>query len=170
MPQDSPEQELRLPLVRSLPSRSPVHVVFCNRSPRVVVPVWINFRGEPQRYEPLRPWSGRRMNTFVGHPWMFRDAESDDPMCVNNKELYLPRALDNGQTPQANITLPVWTLRERCLQVVRKYVQPQHFPQLEIAQSLQQDLADRPSSQRDLLHIARRVEQRLLQEQQQQHT
>lgn len=37
---------------------------------------------------------------------MFRDAETDDPMVVNNKEMYLPVALENGQLSIANITLP----------------------------------------------------------------
>lgn len=37
---------------------------------------------------------------------MFRDAETDDPMLVNSKEMYLPTPLDNGQVSIANITLP----------------------------------------------------------------
>lgn len=41
-----------------------------------------------------------------GHPWMFRDAETDDPMVVNNKEMYLPATLENQQVSIANITLP----------------------------------------------------------------
>lgn len=43
---------------------------------------------------------------LTGHPWMSRDAETDDPMLVNNKEMYLPNALENGQVPVVNITLP----------------------------------------------------------------
>lgn len=41
-----------------------------------------------------------------GHPWMFRDAESDDPMTVNNKQMYLPSPLENGQLPVVIIKLP----------------------------------------------------------------
>lgn len=43
---------------------------------------------------------------LTGHPWMFRDAETDDPMLVNNKEMYLPSALENEQVSVVNITLP----------------------------------------------------------------
>ncbi|XP_060776105.1 von Hippel-Lindau disease tumor suppressor isoform X2 [Neoarius graeffei] len=103
-----------------------------------------------------------------GHPWMFRDAKTDDPMLVNNKEIYLPHALENGQVSVVNITLPVFSLRERCLQVVRKLVHIEDFSRLEIAQSLREDLARSPSIHSDLQRISRRVEQRLLQNREEQ--
>lgn len=159
MPQ---EGQQALPLVRSLVSRTPACVVFCNCSPRVVKPVWINFRGEPQPYADIQPYTGRRMTTYVGHPWMFRDAETDDPMVVNNKEMYLPVSLENPQVSIANITLPVLTLRDRCLQVVRRLVRREDICQLEIARCLQDDLAQRPSIHADLRRISQRVEQKLL--------
>ncbi len=60
------EVEESLPSVRSLNSRTPVRAVFCNRSPRVVRPIWIDYRGEPQAYADIQPRTGRNMNTFVG--------------------------------------------------------------------------------------------------------
>lgn len=168
MPQESPEGQQALPLVRSLISRTPACVVFCNCSPRVVKPLWINFSGEPQPYADIQPYTGRRMTTYVGHPWMFRDAETDDPMVVNNKEMYLPAPLDNRQVSIANITLPVLTLRDRCLQVVRRLVRREDICQLEIARCLQDDLAQRPSIHADLRRIGQRVEQKLLENREQQ--
>ncbi|KAF7711916.1 von Hippel-Lindau disease tumor suppressor [Silurus meridionalis] len=164
------QQQQQLPLVRSLVSHLPAHVLFCNRSTRTVQLLWINFRGQPESYGVLQPRTGRRMNTFVGHPWMFRDAETDDQMLVNNKEMYLPTALENGQVSVVNITLPVFSLRERCLQVVRKLVRNEDFPRLEIARSLQEDLAQKPSIGSDLRRISQRVEQRLLQNREAQNT
>uniref|UniRef100_A0AAR2M0X1 von Hippel-Lindau tumor suppressor n=1 Tax=Pygocentrus nattereri TaxID=42514 RepID=A0AAR2M0X1_PYGNA len=105
-PQQPVGRQQPLPLVRSLISRLQAHVVFCNRTPRTVKLVWINFNGEPQSYGDLQPLTGRRVTTYVGHPWMFRDSESDDPLLVNNKEMYLPSASENGQVSLANITLP----------------------------------------------------------------
>lgn len=62
-----PEGEQSLPLVRSLNSQIPVVAVFCNRTSRVVRPVWIDFFGNPQAYGDLQPGTGRKMTTFVGN-------------------------------------------------------------------------------------------------------
>lgn len=53
-------------VVRSLNYRLLVNAVFCNRSPRVVRPLWIDFQGVPQAFDDLLPGMGRKMNTFVG--------------------------------------------------------------------------------------------------------
>ncbi|KAK7878774.1 hypothetical protein WMY93_030934 [Mugilogobius chulae] len=115
MPQDG-EPGPTLPLVRSLNSRIPVSAVFCNCTARVVRPLWVDFNGEPRPYHDLQPGTGRKMCTFVGHPWLFRDAETNDPMKVNSKDLFLPTPAASGNPTMAKITLPVYTLKDRALQ------------------------------------------------------
>lgn len=54
------------PVLRSVNSREPSQVIFCNRSPRVVLPLWLNFDGEPQPYPTLLPGTGRRIHSYRG--------------------------------------------------------------------------------------------------------
>ncbi|XP_029772945.1 von Hippel-Lindau disease tumor suppressor isoform X2 [Suricata suricatta] len=96
------------PVLRSVNSREPSQVIFCNRSPRVVLPVWLNFDGEPQPYPTLPPGTGRRIHSYRGHLWLFRDAGTYDGLLVNQTELFVPSLNVDGQPIFANITLPVW--------------------------------------------------------------
>ncbi|XP_003894160.2 von Hippel-Lindau disease tumor suppressor isoform X3 [Papio anubis] len=98
-----------LPVLRSVNSREPSQVIFCNRSPRVVLPLWLNFDGEPQPYPTLPPGTGRRIHSYR-----------------------------------------VYTLKERCLQVVRSLVTPENYRRLDIVRSLYEDLEDHPNVQKDL--------------------
>ncbi|KAM9100401.1 von Hippel-Lindau disease tumor suppressor [Sarcophilus harrisii] len=142
------------PQLRSMNTRQPSCVIFCNRTRRRVLPFWVNFEGHPTAYPLLLPGTGRRMTSYLGHFWLFRDANTGDGLLVNQTELFVPSLNENGQPVFANITLPVYTLKERCLQVVRCLVKPEDYRKLDIVRSLYDDLEDQPDIQKDLRRLA----------------
>ncbi|XP_072865958.1 von Hippel-Lindau disease tumor suppressor isoform X4 [Chlorocebus sabaeus] len=99
------------------------------------------------------PASASRVAGITGassHLWLFRDAGTHDGLLVNQTELFVPSLNVDGQPIFANITLPVYTLKERCLQVVRSLVKPENYRRLDIVRSLYEDLEDHPNVQKDL--------------------
>ncbi|KFQ38795.1 Von Hippel-Lindau disease tumor suppressor, partial [Mesitornis unicolor] len=145
------------PCLRSVKTRELSEVVFNNRSPRSVLPVWVDFEGKPCHYPVLQPRTGRlaTMAAFApcslpGHLWLFRDAGTNDGLLVNQQELFV--AAPNVST--ADITLPVFTLKERCLQVVRSLVKPVDYRKLDIVRSLYEELEDHPDIRKDLQRLS----------------
>ncbi|XP_060095620.1 von Hippel-Lindau disease tumor suppressor [Heteronotia binoei] len=160
MPQKPEEEEEEeagrgdLRRLRSVNTREPCQVIFCNRSPRLVSPIWLDFDGKPRPYPNLQPGTGRRMHSYLEHLWLFRDAGTDDRLQVNEAELFVATRNMNGQPILANITLPVFTLKERCLQVVRTLVKPVDYRKLDIVKSLYEDLEDHPDIRKDLQRLS----------------
>ncbi|XP_068264582.1 von Hippel-Lindau disease tumor suppressor [Nyctibius grandis] len=138
------------PCLRSVDTRELSEVVFNNRSPRSVLPIWVDFEGKPRRYPVLKPRTGRIMHSYKGHLWLFRDAGTNDGLLVNRQELFV--AAPNVNT--ADITLPVFTLKERCLQVVRSLVKPMDYRKLDIVRSLYEELEDHPDIKKDLQRLS----------------
>ncbi|KAM4652764.1 von Hippel-Lindau disease tumor suppressor isoform 1-T1 [Discoglossus pictus] len=147
------------PQFRSINSGQTTHVVFCNRSPRTVQPVWVNFQGELQPYPSLPPRTGRRMVTYLGHIWLFREVDTGVGLMVNKQEVYVPSPNVNGQPAVVNISLPIFTLKEICLQAVRSLVKKEDYRKLEIVTSLYDDLENHPDIVKDLRRLAQEWEQ-----------
>ena len=64
--------------LRSEPSRTHSYVRFCNRTLRRADVIWFNYEGQGVKYKTLLPTQTVDVNTFVGHPWMFRDHDTGD--------------------------------------------------------------------------------------------
>uniref|UniRef100_A0A669PJJ5 von Hippel-Lindau disease tumour suppressor beta domain-containing protein n=1 Tax=Phasianus colchicus TaxID=9054 RepID=A0A669PJJ5_PHACC len=90
------------PCLRSANTRELSEVVFNNRSPRAVLPIWVDFEGRPRYYPVLRPRTGRIMHSYRGHLWLFRDAGTHDGLLVNRQELFVAAP----DVSKADITLP----------------------------------------------------------------
>uniref|UniRef100_A0A8C9F4C1 von Hippel-Lindau disease tumour suppressor beta domain-containing protein n=1 Tax=Pavo cristatus TaxID=9049 RepID=A0A8C9F4C1_PAVCR len=90
------------PCLRSANTRELSEVVFNNRSPRAVLPIWVDFEGRPRNYPVLRPRTGRIMHSYRGHLWLFRDAGTHDGLLVNRQELFVAAP----DVSNADITLP----------------------------------------------------------------
>ncbi|XP_027759080.1 von Hippel-Lindau disease tumor suppressor [Empidonax traillii] len=136
--------------LRSVNTRETSEVVFNNHSPRWVLPVWLDFEGRPRPYPVLQPRTGRVMHSYRGHLWLFRDAGTNDGLLVNQQELFV--AAPN--VTKADITLPVFTLKERCLQVVRSLVSPEDYRKLDIVRSLYEELENHPDIWKDLQRLS----------------
>lgn len=54
------------PVLRSVNTQELSQVIFNNYSPRCVLPVWLDFEGQPRRYPVLQPRSGRVMHSYRG--------------------------------------------------------------------------------------------------------
>lgn len=129
--------------------RSQIHsfVRFVNLTLRKVDIVWLNYEGARVRYKTLHPGQFVDVNTFVGHPWIFRDADTGDRLMVQLKEVYEPIGYNiaQGWPPQrriVNITIPVYTLQERCLQVLRDIVPANMINRLDLPSALKQEMME----------------------------
>ncbi|XP_029814239.1 von Hippel-Lindau disease tumor suppressor [Manacus vitellinus] len=90
------------------------------------------------------------MRSYRGHLWLFRDAGTNDGLLVNQQELFVVAP----NVTKADITLPVFTLKERCLQVVRSLVSPVDYRKLDIVRSLYEELEDHPDISKDLQRLS----------------
>jgi von Hippel-Lindau disease tumor supressor len=140
-------------VVRSEHSLHQSFVRFINNSNRTVDVIWINFEGRHVKYKSLQPGVFFDVNTYATHPWVFLDSETQDKLVVKSKEVFLPepwhvhRRLREAFPPMPQrthvyITIPLYTLRERSLQIVRDNLsQPEDAFKLEVPDTLQRELA-----------------------------
>ncbi|XP_013413378.1 von Hippel-Lindau disease tumor suppressor-like [Lingula anatina] len=162
------EDESRPVLLKAQTSRTYAFVRFINKTARHVDVIWLNYEGARVRYKTLSPEQWVDVNTFVGHPWIFRDSVSGDRLVVQHEAVYEPEGwnIEEGWPPTrrlVSITIPVYTLKERCIQLIRRYVKDEDISSLEIPRSLQQDIRNTRSNFVPLID-----RQALLNEQQQQ--
>ncbi|CAN8019182.1 von Hippel-Lindau disease tumor suppressor [Ixodes scapularis] len=128
------------------PSLVPSFVRFVNRTGRRVDVIWLDYNGTRVKYKSLEPAQVFDVDTFVNHPWIFRDSLTHDRLVVRHREVFLPpepgRAGPGGERTRriVPITLPVYSLKENCFQEIRKRIAPPDaICKTEIPTALQQE-------------------------------
>ncbi|CAC5367333.1 VHL [Mytilus coruscus] len=122
---------------------------FVNKTSYNVDIVWINYEGHRARYRTLRPNEFVDVNTYVGHPWIFIDSDTGNRMVVQMKEVFEPtegwKPEDNVQPQRKvyNITIPLYPLKERCLQYLSQIVKQENIEELDLPRNILTDLEDK---------------------------
>lgn len=119
--------------IKSVRSTEKVYIRFLNKTGRPVDIYWVDFEGLPVKYNTLSPDRVCDIDTFINHPWTFEDSHTRDALAVYGQLVFYPPSWSTvlrREFPNAPptipphrivvvITIPVYNLRERCLQVVR---------------------------------------------------
>lgn len=135
-----PEEPARRPYrpysIKSEHSTEKVYIRFLNKTGRHVDIYWLDFEGLPVKYYTLSPDRVCDIDTFSNHPWTFEDSHTRDALAVYGQQVFFPpkwSTVLRREFPNAPpnipphriivmITIPVYDLREKCLQVVRDNV------------------------------------------------
>ncbi|XP_073812871.1 von Hippel-Lindau protein [Musca autumnalis] len=104
-------------------SNEQTHVFFLNTTQRQVNLYWMDFNGSQDLFTTLPPGAGIKANTFVTHPWLFRDARTGERMHVKHQDIFWPqlyRVKNAGQWLPCRKLIAIHppitqTLRTRCL-------------------------------------------------------
>ncbi|CAB0018322.1 unnamed protein product, partial [Nesidiocoris tenuis] len=71
-------------------SQDKVYFTFINLSPVSVNIYWLSHRTKRKLYCTLRCFAYVEINTFVGHCWIFEDANTGDCLLGNNSCVFIP--------------------------------------------------------------------------------
>ncbi|XP_063957326.1 von Hippel-Lindau disease tumor suppressor-like [Lytechinus pictus] len=136
--------------LKSRRSNVKAFVSFKNSTDRIVDVIWMNFAGQRQTYTEngLAPGRQLNMHTFEGHPWIVRDKVTGDTLeFVDHgvgRLIYMPERWDGERfyrAPIIKIRVPIYSLYERSLQIVRQLIHNQdNVDELEIPKQVKYDL------------------------------
>lgn len=128
-------------------------VFFVNSTTRSVNLYWMDFNGRQELFQALKPGAGIKINTYVKHPWIFRDKVTGERMHVKNKDVFWPQvsrirdaannALWISFRKLVAIHLPIRSLRSKCLWAYAEQIFENHteiLDQLIIPQTVKCDL------------------------------
>ncbi|XP_064602914.1 von Hippel-Lindau disease tumor suppressor-like [Liolophura sinensis] len=143
--------------LKSVCSELDSYVEFFNRTSRHVDILWCNYAGEEVKYQTLGPkiqllcsdsesagatrYQHYSVNTFVSHPWIVRDSNTGALLRINQRRYLLPVAYDGeGYRTHVYIDIPVFSLKDRCLEEIKKRMDVELLSATEIPATLIQSL------------------------------
>lgn len=143
------EEELSERPLKALHNRIISPVLFVNHTGRRVNLKWFNYSGEEQLFATVESRTNNRLqiNTFVTHPWIAVDEETNERLLLNFREIFFPDEpeirrvdFDNRRffaaRTEINITTPVYRLEEYCIKFLRKIVLSQNIRKLPLPQPI----------------------------------
>lgn len=133
--------EQRPPRLAAQNSLEQTFVFFLNSTQRFVNLYWMDFNGRQDFFTVLKPGAGIKANTFVTHPWIFRDSQTGERMQVKHQDIFWPQ-LYRVRDPQnrsqwipcrklITIHQPIKSLRATCLWNYAKQIYGNHTQILE---------------------------------------
>lgn len=131
---------------KSLYSQKFCFVTFVSRTQRKVDLFWLDFKGSRVLYNTLKYRESFPITTFETHPWLFRDSDTGDVLVANNSdEVYYPVPWTGQHDAQQTvfIDLPVYSLRERAIQILRQHHSEEDMKQFEAPREVKADLLRR---------------------------
>lgn len=124
--------------VRSQRNNNRCYLRFINKTNVPVNLVWIDFNGKYVSYRLLNQNDFVDINTFKNHPWIAIDTFTNERLHIDKTFIYLPKSsMEYLQERYPDewrnlmncpfrvtifITLPLYSLRYRCLLEVSKYI------------------------------------------------
>lgn len=128
--------------VRSMNCELMSLVTFISRTKRQIAVYWLDYNGRRVRYCVLNYADQFPLTTYETHPWIFRDNLTGDKLVTSSgQEVFWPQPWDGGNQDRVIIGIPVYTLREKCLQEVRKLqLSPDEINDLLIPKTIKEDL------------------------------
>ncbi|XP_042223729.1 uncharacterized protein LOC121867735 isoform X2 [Homarus americanus] len=114
--------------LRSRKSKEKCFVLFVNCTHRKIDVCWINFNGISKKYKTLYPGNQVEIQTYVTHPWVFRDTETRAAFVMDSERVFFPKPILQEELtvddevsfhhPPVFIYSPFYTLKALAAQVV----------------------------------------------------
>ncbi|KAJ3665696.1 hypothetical protein Zmor_001182 [Zophobas morio] len=146
----------RIEEIRSVRNTDKAYVRFVNCTQRTVELIWANFTGKNIVYQVLEQGQFVDVNTFKKHPWIVLDKVTKDRLHIEGQFVYYPKTAkeylherfptrqfppDFNVRVQATITLPVYSLKYRCMLAIRNRCKlPKDVERLELPIGIIEDL------------------------------